>query len=405
MGRRKRILILITNLTFGGAQRVFFEQSRLLAKNHDVVECVFNLAEGHAFPTGNKIISLKVKPGINVIDKIWRFIQRVIRLRKLKNELRTEICISHLEGADLVNVLSKKNEKTICWVHGSKIHDENIEGIIGWLRHMLIIPFVYRLANKIVTVSKAIQEELTRHYKVPSNKIEVVYNFFDIAVLLNSSQEVLDRSQAAIFSNGQTIITCGRLARQKNHASFIRWYASFKGLRKCKLIILGDGELREQLLSLCNELELKVFHPWADLSCFEDYDIYFLGFQQNPFKYLKRADVFILPSLWEGFPLVLGEAMACGLPIVSADCPTGPREILSLDLNEKIMTTPDFTDFGVLLPTLKKENFAQWNTAISQILENPSLRADYANRASQRVFVFSKQEFEKGLFNTLIDEL
>src|SRR5687767_2796326 len=105
---RKRILILITNLTFGGAQRVFFEQSQLLAKNHDVVECVFNLAEGHAFPTGNKIISLNVPPGKNVLDKFRRFIQRVIGLRKLKKELRTEICISHLEGADLVNVLSKK---------------------------------------------------------------------------------------------------------------------------------------------------------------------------------------------------------------------------------------------------------------------------------------------------------
>ncbi len=247
--------------------------------------------------------------------------------------------------------------------------------------------------------------ELTRHYNVPSNKIEVTYNFFDIDVVQNATQEAIDSSHATIFSNGETIITCGRLARQKNHASFITWFASFKGLRKCKLIILGDGELREQLLSLCTELELKIFHPWADLSLSKDYDIYFLGFQQNPFKYLKRADVFILPSLWEGFPLVLGEAMACGLPIISADCPTGPREILSLDLNEKIMTTPDFTDFGVLLPALKKENFGQWNMAVNQILENPNLRADYASRASQRVFVFSKEEFEKGLFNTITDEL
>ena len=69
------------------------------------------------------------------------------------------------------------------------------------------------------------------------------------------------------------------------------------------------------------------------------------------------------------------------------------------------MTTPDFTDFGVLLPTLKKETFRQWNIAVNQILENPNLRADYARRASQRVFVFSKEGFEKGLFNTLTNEL
>mgnify|MGYP003577282255 CR=1 FL=1 len=87
--RRQRILILITNLSFGGAQRVFFEQSRLLAKEHEVVECVFNLADGHAFPSGNKIVSLNVPAGINVLDKIWRFFQRVTRLRKLKKELKT----------------------------------------------------------------------------------------------------------------------------------------------------------------------------------------------------------------------------------------------------------------------------------------------------------------------------
>ena len=401
---RKRILILITNLSFGGAQRVFFEQSRILAKCHEVVECVFNLAEGHAFPTGNTVVSLNVPPGINVIDKIWRFFQRVNRLRKLKKELRTDICISHLEGADLVNILSRRDEKTICWVHGSKMYDENIEGAIGWVRHTLIIPLVYRLANKVVTVSKAIKEELTLYYKVPPSKIETIYNFFDITTVQNSTEEDIDSSYATIFSNGQTMITSGRLARQKNHSSFITWYASFIASRQCKLIILGDGELRGQLLSLCTKLKLKVFHPWADLSCSSDYDVYFLGFQQNPFKYLKKSDVFILPSLWEGFPLVLGEAMACGLPIVSADCPTGPREILSLDLNKKI-SEPDFTDFGILLPTLKKENFEQWSIAMSQILENLNLQADYASRALQRVLIFSKEEFEKGLCNILTDEL
>ena len=84
---RKRILILITNLTFGGAQRVFYEQSRLLAKNHDVVECVFNLADGHAFPTGNKIISLNVPPGINVVDKMSAFFSTGDQATEIKKRI------------------------------------------------------------------------------------------------------------------------------------------------------------------------------------------------------------------------------------------------------------------------------------------------------------------------------
>jgi glycosyltransferase involved in cell wall biosynthesis len=402
MKGRKKILMLITNLSLGGAQRVFFDQSLILTENYEIIECVFNIAEGHAFKTGNKIIDLKVPAGKNFIDKIYRLIQRVTKLRRLKKELKIDICISHLEGADLVNILSKTNEKTICWVHGSKLHDENIEGLVGWLRHHLIIPFIYRFAHKVVTVSKAIKIELTSAYKVPSARVETIYNFFHVESVERLAAVSIDPHYQSIFSDRITLITAGRLARQKNHASLIKWFASFLTHRECKLIIIGDGELREELISIATTLNLRVYHPWADIPCSSDYDVYFLGFQENPFKYLRHAQLFLLPSLWEGFPMVIGEAMACKLPVLSSDCPTGPREFLSLNPQLAASTTPNFSDFGILLPTLNRNNFPEWTSTVAHMIDDSTLRTKYANLGYKRIELFSKHQYREEINRILL---
>lgn len=390
---RKKILLLITNLTFGGAQRVFFQQSRLLAEDHDVIECVFNLADGHAFVSGNPVISLDVPAGRNLPDKIFRFCQRVLRVRQLKRVHRFDFCISHLEGADLVNVLAGSRSNTICWVHGSKLHDKNIEGIIGWLRHRILIPLTYRCAGKIVTVSKAIAKELTDSYHVADKFIVPVYNYFDISQIHHLATLPLEEDYSVLFSTGPTMVLTGRLARQKNYHTFIIWFAQFQKIRPCKVIILGDGELRDTILKQCYDLRLRVYQIWTNMKCTPDFDVYFLGYQSNPFRFVQRSTLFMLPSLWEGFPMALGEAMACGVPVVSSDCPTGPREFLCED--------PDLTsahkelnaEYGLLLPVLTEKTFQEWNNAINSLLKNESTRSHYATMARHRVAAFSYERF------------
>jgi hypothetical protein len=128
--RRKKVLLLIPNLTFGGAQRVFHDHSLLLSQHYEVIECVFNLETSQAFPSGNQVLSLDVKAGTNFLDK---FLQRITRLRQIKKQYNVDICISHHEGADLVNILSRGDEKIVTWIHGRKRFDQYILAFWGSL--------------------------------------------------------------------------------------------------------------------------------------------------------------------------------------------------------------------------------------------------------------------------------
>src|SRR5690625_2500259 len=133
-----------------------------------------------------------------------------------------------------------------------------------------------------------------------------MYNFYYIEGINELAKEPVEQRFELLFDH-PTIITVGRLTKQKGHWHLIRAFKIVKNeIPNAKLVILGDGPLKSYLISLSKQLEL------------ED-DVYFLGFQKNPFKYLVNSDVYAFPSLYEGFPNALCEAMACGLPVISTD--------------------------------------------------------------------------------------
>ena len=339
--------MLITNLTFGGAQRVFYDHSRLLAGRHDVTEITFNLADGHAFSTGNEILSLDVPGGGGPLAKLAHFFERVRALAAIKRRLRPALTISHLEGADYINVLSRGPGKILLVVHGSKLHDAKLSGPLGWLRRRVLIPYFYNRADKIVTVSREIGVELET-MGVGKSLIRPIHNFFDPAAIRARSLEPLSAEELAIFDGPPVLVTSGRLTLQKNQAAMIALFADLLKRRPVRLLLLGDGELRQSLIDQAKALGLSVGEGLGG-----DHDVTFLGFQANPFRFQRHASLFLLTSGWEGFPMVLGEAMACGLPIVSADCPTGPREFLAPDTighAVRPLRVAETGDFGMLLP-------------------------------------------------------
>lgn len=393
------ILLLISNLGLGGAQRVFHDHSVELGRHFPVTEVVFNLDGGNVYPSTNELVSLEVGGGGSPLTKMRNFWRRIKQLKKLKRERKTDVCISHLEGADYVNLLSKGTEKVILCVHGSKLHDANIQGAVGWLRKKVLLPALYNRADRIVTVSRDIMPELVEGFGVKPEKLLTINNFFEVAQVEAKSHEPLSAAEAAVYAAGPVLVTSGRLAVQKNQAPLLDAFAALLPRRAAKLVFVGDGELREALTTRARALELRVYAAWEPSATLTpDYDVYFLGMQQNPFKYLRPATAFVFPSAWEGFPMALGEAMICGLPVLSTDCPTGPREMLAPATAAPAapLRQAERGAYGLLLPmltqpTTQAADQAVWTDAMDALLADPAEQARLGELARERMQDFTRE--------------
>ena len=213
---------------------------------------------------------------------------------------------------------------------------------------------LYKRADKIVTVSKKIEVNLANFLKIPQNKLKTIYNPIEVDYIKQKAEEDLGKYE--FLKKDPYLITVGRLTTQKGQWHLLRIFKYLKYKYKdLKLLILGEGELKDYLVELSENLGLKTY-VWDKDKLNETYDVYFLGFQKNPYKFIKYSKLFIFTSLWEGFPNVLIEALAVGKPIVSTDCKTGPREILAPNSDFFIETKePQLEEFGILMPNFNKK--------------------------------------------------
>jgi len=182
-----------------------------------------------------------------------------------------------------------------------------------WLRYWPIRR-LYPKVDRIIAVSDGVADDTAKISGLPRERIQVVRN----PVITPELVDLAERSCShPWFQQGEppVILGAGRFQRQKDFPTLIRAFAKVLRGRQCRLVILGEGGGRQKLESLIAELGLR---DHVDLP----------GFQPNPFPFLRRAALFVLSSAWEGSPNVLTEAMALGTPVVSTDCPSGPRELL-----------------------------------------------------------------------------
>ena len=383
----ERVLLLITNLGKGGAQRVFHDHALAFSNAHDVEEAVFNLEQDQRiYDTGLLLHDLHRNDLLSKLGPIGRLLSRTLALRKLVIQGGFDVVISHMDGANWVNVLSFSPAKKILVVHGTVLRDKNVPAVQQWFRKRLIFPWLYNLAERTVAVSQGIARELSLSCGV--RNACAIPNFFELQAITNKTQQPLDEAQAAIFNHPAVLITSGRLAEQKKQSHLLDMMAALRGRgRPARLVILGDGELRDSLIVKSQALGLRTFHVWgSDAQYVDDCDVYFLGYVSNPYQYLARVTLFLFPSWWEGFPLALCEAMIAGIPVLSADCPTGPREILAPGtvLDDYNLRTTEIARNGLLLPMVEsKQDLNVWVDAVENLLNNTALRACLRMNAAQ----------------------
>ena len=231
--------------------------------------------------------------------------------------------------ANVINALVSKEPVLTVHEDVNKKHNS----ISGWILKKLI-PVLYKKA-KVVVVSDGLKKDLIERYRLDKDKIWVIHNPVNIQKVNILSREQVHES---IFESMPVVITMGRLSEEKGYEHLLRAFSKVRWHHSCKLAIIGIGQLETHLKKYVRQLHL-------------DSDIVFLGWQQNPFKFLARAKVFVLSSLSEGFGNVLVEAMACGLPVISTNCFCGPREILAPHSgNKNHIEDVEYAEYGILSP-------------------------------------------------------
>src|SRR3989338_6549087 len=235
---------------------------------------------------------------------------------------------------------------------------------------MFILPHLmrifYPLSDVVICASNGVAENILDIVKIPK-KVKVIY----YPVATNRIQEWAQEPVGHLwFLNSEipVVLAAGRLLNQKDFPTLLRAFAMVVKTMSARLAILGEGKDRGKLEKLAEELGISD-------------KVVFLGFQINPFKYMKRATVFVLSSLHEGFGNVLVEAMACGTPVISTNCKSGPSEIIEDGKS------------GILVPV---SDYQSLSKAIIKVLSDDSLRQKFSAEGLERVKHFSVQKNIRG---------
>lgn len=311
----KRLAIYLPNLIEGGAERVLINLAAEFAKRGFPTDFVVAQGEGvfmAGFPDSVRLVELNpfhVKFGRSILSlpALVSYIQRERPVALLTGLYANIIAVwaKKLSGVPVNLVLSEHNT----------LSQQRAAQSFGY-RQLLpcLIRLNYPCADKIVAVSHGVADDLASTAGIAREKITVVYNPVITPEMIEKSKEKLKHPW---FKPGEppVILAVGRLSSQKDYPLLINAFAEVRRSMPVRLLILGEGPDRNELLSLLNQLELNE-------------DVCMPGFVQNPYPYMVNASLFVLSSRWEGLPTVLIEALYCGVPLIATDCKSGPREIL-----------------------------------------------------------------------------
>lgn len=373
-----KLLLLTPDLGYGGAHLSYAKVATLLAERHEVHCCVFNADREQCYPLPGRVHVLDpARSQDRSRTAAGRFFVRLRALRRLQRALAIDATLSFLEGADYLNFFAGGPGKRFAAIRGSKRFDQQIAGLQGVLRHWLMRR-IYPRFDAVLAVSQGLADELETNFGVPRGRLIVTPNFYDLAAVETQRFAPLVSGLAWVFSGRRCLVGLGRLHIQKNFRFLIRTFARLRQSRNdVRLVLIGSGAEEAALVALAEQLGLRVWVA-RDEALLPDAraDLCFLGYQANPLALAAQGQVFVFPSLYEGFPNALVEAMLCGLPVVAADCPHGPREILGVAMDTAVAGATHLS-YGVLLPVPDEHadaDQAAWCAAISTVLDGDARR-------------------------------
>lgn len=185
-----------------------------------------------------------------------------------------------------------------------------------WRLVRALRPWLYPAADHIITKSEGIRSILMQHFRCQPTQVTAIPNPVDVSRIGELAAASVDHKWLPGTRDAPVISAMGRLVHQKGFDTLLRAFSILRARRQARLVVLGEGKERPGLEALAAELGVAK-------------DVNFVGFVANPYAYIARSDCFALSSRWEGWPNALVEALACGIPVVSTKCETGPADIIN----------------------------------------------------------------------------
>lgn len=350
-GKKLKVLFVIPHLGAGGAERVLIQLLKHLDRGKLIpILAVFNKRGAFLdqIPRDIEILDLEKRSRYSFIG-----LQR--RIKTTVSAIEPSLVVPFMNYSSYLTLMSRAlfgwSAPVMLSLHTTlsvSLHYQSFARV----RKVLMKSF-YPRAEAIVTVSNGSKRDLLKLITLPEDKVHVIYNPVDVGLIGAAAAEAVDFGQCG----RPEIIAVGRLTAAKDYPTLLRAFRRVAGASEAHLTIMGEGEERQALERISRDLGLEG-------------RVTFMGFVPSPYRYISRAEMLVLSSAWEGFATVIVEAMACGTPVVSTDCPSGPGEIIT-----------DGED-GLLVPVGDDAKLAQ---AMIRLLEDRDLRDELGRGARRRV--------------------
>jgi len=343
---KQKLAILIYSLAGGGAERVVSVLLQELKEQYEITLVLMRDKIDYEIPSDIKIHFIEnSNPYENGILKLLKLPYLGWKYKKFCQKNSINISLAFMNRPSYVSILAKLFGSNIYTIISERTTPSMMYGKDNLFSKIskVLISTLYPKSDFIVSNSEGNRLDLIENFSITPQIIQTVYNPFDLEKIEKLSLEKVDGFEFTKF----TFVSVGRLDYGKNHKLLINAFSKLD-VDKIELIILGEGELRVKLEDQIQALGLEK-------------SVFLLGFDNNPYKYFSKANAFVFSSNYEGFPNVLVEALSCGLSVISTDCKSGPREILSpsSDFSFQLKENIELTDYGILVPVNREKELIE----------------------------------------------
>ena len=376
-----KVLVLHGHLSMGGEERVLLNVLKNLVElNYDVdLLITWNHKENNLFENeipkkvnyeflfNNYDGKSKI---IKEIYSLWAKLTYLKKVEKIIKEKKYDIVIDYSSNLLKYNNLDIK-VPVFAWIHfsltfGEKLSADKIEKYKKQ----------YKKYDKILAICDTMRDEFVEILGMEKNKVELVYNPIDLEAIRKKAENIDKKYEN--YLKQDYFLQVSRLTEQKQPEHLVDIYYKLKqqGIKE-KLYFIGNGEKIELIKQKIREYNLEN-------------DVVLLGQIENPYPFFKNAKLFVHTAKYEGLPTVLLESLTLGTPVVSYDCPTGPKDILGQN-----------SEYGKLIPLNDKDTFVK---EVYKLMKNDEKYENYRKISLVRADDFSLQN-NKAKLQALIENI